>query len=119
MSAFILSISDYQMGCLKEHCLFSSKFVYFKLLKDYNHPYYFALNITGPDPDILPLWGGTNFGEGSRGPPRPLWVQGKALVGGTGGRPSLSKMIFSKMILNAFGELSELLYHVSCIFFHL
>ena len=35
-----------------------------------------------PDLDIGPL-GGTNFGEGSRGPPRLLWVQGKALVGGS------------------------------------
>ena len=49
----------------------------------------------GPDPDTGPLGGGgTNFGEGSRGPPRPLWVQGKAQ----------SKTIFST--LNDFGELS-------------
>ena len=27
--------------------------------------------------------GGPNFGEGSRGPPRPLLIQGNALVGGS------------------------------------
>ena len=60
-----------------------------------------------PDPDIGPL-GGTNSGEGSRGQPRPLWVQGKALVGGSGGQSPRSKTIFS--ILNGFGELSFIMF---------
>ena len=56
----------------------------------------------------LPLWGGGGapiFFEGSRGPPRPLWVQGKVLVGGEA--PG-SKTIFS--ILNGFGELSFIMF---------
>ena len=61
----------------------------------------------GPDPDIGPL-GGTNFGERSMGPPRPLWVQGKALVGVQRGFAPRSKTIFS--ILNGFGELSFIMF---------
>ena len=62
---------------------------------------------TGPDPDIAPL-GGTNFGEGSRGLSRPLWVQGKALVGGSGGEAPRSKTVFS--ILNGLGMLSFIMF---------
>ena len=61
----------------------------------------------GPDPDIAPL-GGHQFWRGVKGPPRPLWVQGKALVGGSGGEAPRSKTIFS--ILNAFGELSFIMF---------
>ena len=38
---------------------------------------------SGPDPDFSVL--GAQQGEGSRGSLCPLWVQGKAVVGGSGG----------------------------------
>ena len=71
----------------------------------------------GPDPDFDPFFfgGGTNFVEGSRGPPRPLWVQGKALVGGSGGRSPPKQNDFRHFK----GLWRALLYHGSCIFFHL
>ena len=48
----------------------------------------------GPDPDLCVL-GGHTQARGQGGRPGPLWVQGKALVGGLGGRSPRRKMIFS------------------------
>ena len=73
-------------------------------------------DITGPDPDNASLGGGGPIlarGQGGR-----LWVQGKTLVGGSGGggaKPPRNKTIFS--ILNGFGELSFIMHLAYFIIF--
>ena len=55
------------------------------------------------------LWGGTNIGEGSRGPPRPLVGPGQSPGWGfRGGEAPRSKMIFN--ILNGSRELSCVIF---------
>ena len=54
------------------------------------------------------LWGGTNIGEGSRGPPRPLVGPGQSPGGVSGGEAPRRKMIFN--ILNGSRELSYVIF---------
>ena len=103
------AVSDQGLPCLLIECSIKIRI---KMKNSTQRPLKRKRTGPGPDPDIAPL-GGTNLGEGSRGPPRPLWVQGKALVGGSGGRspPKQNDFQHFKWLWRA------LLYHVSCIFF--